>query len=107
MTDAELAALAALVNASCTEIQAANMMRQSNGHAMAYQGYQDCFGVDAASKIRQEIERREQERYLQQEPCSSCGGPVGSPRWACALCRDVRLCGLCKEAHTHTPKEIR
>lgn len=39
--DAELIALAAAVNAQCTEIQAANMQRAACGHSMAYDGYDD------------------------------------------------------------------
>jgi hypothetical protein len=104
MTDAELIALAALVNASCTEIQAANMTRQGNGYAMAYQGYQDCFGVDAAAKIRQEIERREQQRYLEQTPCSACGGPIGPTGGTCLPCKK-KLCLTCSEVHVHDKKE--
>lgn len=100
MTDAELIALAAIVNASCTQIAAANQMRAHQNCAPAYQGYQDCFGVDAAAKVTQEIQRREEERAWETAPCHTCKGPVG-PGWAtCVPCK-VRLCGLCVRVHTH------
>jgi len=39
ITDAELIALAALVNTQCVEIQAANDQRKAVGASMAYDGF--------------------------------------------------------------------
>lgn len=39
MTDAELIACAAIVNAYAAEVQAANMDRERCGNAMAYDGF--------------------------------------------------------------------
>ena len=55
LTDVELTALSALVNAEACEINAANMGRQSRGEAMAYEGMTL---TDAWATIERELKRR-------------------------------------------------
>ena len=54
VTDAELVALAALVQRETAEMVAANAERESMGHAHAYSD----FDSDASRALRRELERR-------------------------------------------------
>lgn len=54
MTEAELVALAALVQRETAEMVAANTERASMGHAHAYSD----FDTDASRALRRELERR-------------------------------------------------
>ena len=64
MTDAELIGMAALVQASCTEISAANQGRAINEQPPDYYGYSDLHGDQPSLRIAQEIDRRKQIREL-------------------------------------------
>lgn len=54
VTDAELVALAMLVQRETAEMVATNTERESNGHAHAYSN----FDTDASRVLRRELERR-------------------------------------------------
>jgi hypothetical protein len=54
MTEAELIALAAIVQRETAEMVAANLERESNGHAHAYSDFES----DASRVLRRELERR-------------------------------------------------
>lgn len=56
MTDAELTALAALVNMEAVVIQAANDDRSYRGEAMAYSGFGDISSNERL--LREELQRR-------------------------------------------------
>ena len=55
MSDTELLALAALVNAYAAETIAANQDRANKGYAMAYAGFA---GPDEMKSLQDELERR-------------------------------------------------
>jgi hypothetical protein len=55
MTDTELVALAALVNAYASETNAANDGRNHRGEAMAYDGFA---GPEEMKKLQEELVRR-------------------------------------------------
>lgn len=55
MTDTELIALAALVNAYAVETEAANAQRERNGQAPMYSGFS---GPDEMKSLQDELERR-------------------------------------------------
>ena len=67
MTNAELIGLAALVQASCTEISAANADRAAKGDGMAYDHFQDLYGDRASEDIVNEVTRRQRIRDIERE----------------------------------------
>lgn len=68
MTDAELIAHAALINASCTEISSANQFRQMQDASPAYSEYADLHyledGTNPTAAIKEELLRRQKIREL-------------------------------------------
>lgn len=101
MTDAELNALAALVHASCTHIEAENELRRLQGAPPYYGEYVDLYGDAAVKRIEEELARRQGLREDQQQPCAQCGGPRGKLYQTCSRCRKS-FCGIC--AHGHAEK---
>lgn len=85
MTDAELIALAALVNASCTEIAAANQTRHARGESPAYDSFEDIYGDRSSEEITNELERREKARALVKQeaenPCCEVHPSTASACW--------------------------
>lgn len=67
MKDAELIGLAALVNASCTEISSANQFRQMQDASPAYGEYADMFGDRPSLRIADELARRQRMRDIERE----------------------------------------
>jgi len=99
MTDAELIALAAVVNASCTEIAAANQMRANQGCAPYYQGYQDIGGGPGLSELMAELRRREE----RDKPgvCSSCKTSLPMKNlYRCSRC-GTWFCSICCINHNN------
>lgn len=92
MKDAELIGLAALVQASCTEIQAANDIRTGDGVPPAYYGYKDLYGDNSTQRIADELSRRQRIRDIErafEEASHVCGA------------MDIKIARCCMLASNH------
>ena len=79
MTDAEIIALAALVNADVAEVTAANQDREHRGEAMAYTG----FYSEHYETIVAELKRRKAERATTAHTAAPCNcGVCSECNWA-------------------------